>query len=130
MDEKLKQAIALELAKHPNVRCAIMFGSAARGTDRQGSDVDLAIEGSDMDTLQLAANLSLSTGREFDVVDLRDAGYPMLQAIVREGKAVYESRAGQAAQWRSHAIATLETDRVWYTRMREGFLQRLAHQEE
>jgi len=37
------------LARFPNVERAILFGSRAKGTNRPGSDIDLALAGADLD---------------------------------------------------------------------------------
>jgi hypothetical protein len=61
------------------------------------------------------------------VVDLDAVGYPMLRELVAHGVVVAERVPGAAALWRSHALATLDTDRVWFERMRDAYLARVAH---
>jgi hypothetical protein len=62
-----------------------------------------------------------------DIIDLGlDIGYPLRKSIVRDGFVVHEGHRGAGAQWRSHAIASLETDRPWFERMRDGYLMKLA----
>jgi predicted nucleotidyltransferase len=115
-----------ELAHREGVRLAMLFGSRARGLDRGVSDVDLAVEASGVDLLSLAADLSLAVGSEVDVVDLAEAGYPQLKAILRDGICVHEGNPGGLARWRARTIAQLETDRPWFERMRDAFLKRQA----
>jgi predicted nucleotidyltransferase len=58
------------------VRFALLFGSAARGTDTPTSDVDLLVglRDSSLDrTIDLATKLTDITGRRADVVRLEDA---------------------------------------------------------
>ena len=78
------------------------------------------------DEAVLARDLSRAIGREVQVVDLDTVGYPMLQAIVRDGVVVAEHGRGCAARWRSRALVDLENDRPWFERMRDAFLGRLA----
>jgi predicted nucleotidyltransferase len=120
--EMLRQA----LASRTDVRLAILFGSTARGTDRAASDVDVAILSRDLDPLALARDLARVLGREVQIVDLETVGYPMLQAIVRDGLVVAEHERGCAARWRSRALVDLDNDRAWFERMRDAYLGHLA----
>jgi predicted nucleotidyltransferase len=59
-----------------NLRLAVLFGSAARGTDRPSSDVDILVQLQDPRlerVLDLSAKLSAATGRRVDLVRLEDA---------------------------------------------------------
>lgn len=120
--ETLRQAIA----SRTELRLAILFGSTARGTDRRASDVDVAVLARDLDPLALARDLTRALGREVQIVDLETVGYPMLQAIVRDGIVVGEHERGCAARWRSRALIDLDNDRAWFERMRDAYLRHLA----
>jgi predicted nucleotidyltransferase len=120
------QVIGRFLRGRTDVGLAIVFGSRARGTATPASDVDVAVRGPGIDLLGLAADLSRATGLEVDVVDLEDAGVPLLARIVREGILAHEARPGAAARWRARALADLETDGPWFARMREAWLKRVA----
>ena len=113
------------LAGRREVRVALLFGSRARGEHRPDSDVDIAVLG-DVDRLALAAALSRATGHEVEVVDLENAGYPLLTAIVDDGVLVHEGVRSAYPRWRSHALSQLALDRTWYARMRDGYLAKLA----
>lgn len=97
------------LAGRPEIELAMLFGSRARGVATPGSDADVAVLGSGLDLLSLAADLTHGAQIEVDVADLARAGFPLLQAILRDGIFLHESRPGAAARWRTRAI--LETDR-------------------
>src|SRR6185295_14550156 len=110
-----------------DVHLAILFGSRARGRARPDSDVDLAVQGENLDLLGLARDLSLATRHEVDVVNLaRDVGYPLLNAIARDAIFVHQGRRGAGGRWLSHTLSRLETDRPWYERMRDSYLKKLA----
>jgi len=126
VNEVVAEALRRALASRGDVRLAILFGSTARGTDRSSSDVDVAVLGRGLDTLALARDLSRAIGREAQVVDLDTVGFPMLQAIVRDGVVVAENERGCAARWRSRALVDLENDRPWFERMRDAYVVRLA----
>lgn len=121
MAERIRDA----LAGRTDVRVAVLFGSEARGTAEPGSDVDIAVDVSGTDLLDLAATLSLALDREVDVVDLDDATIPLLERLIREGVVVHEGFRGAGALWRSRTLAMLETDRPWYARMRDAWLARV-----
>lgn len=81
-------------------RAALLFGSRARGTEHERSDVDLAVLGPRLDRAALAAELSAQLGIEVDVVPLVDPGVPLLQRLVDESVVVHEGIPGAAATWR------------------------------
>ena len=118
----LKQA----LSGRKDVRLAILFGSRARGKARPESDADVAVLGEGLNLLKLATDLSLAAGVEVDVVSLRDPGYPLLNAVLRDGLLLHEGERGAAAMWRSRAWLQAETDRPWFERMRDAYLRHLA----
>lgn len=119
--EPLREA----LRGRQDVRLALLFGSRARGDARPDSDADVAVLG-DLDLLALAADLSRAARVEVDVVSLEDPGYPLLNAVLRDGLLLHEGKPGAAATWRGRAWLQAETDRPWFERMRDAFLKRLA----
>lgn len=106
------------------MRVAVLFGSVAEERDHEGSDVDLAVLAPGVDLLELGLRLRAELGREVDVVDLSRATIPLMEELVAHGVVVHESEPGAAALWRSRTLATLETDRPWFARMRDAFLER------
>lgn len=126
VQDDLIEALSSTLKGRADVHLALLFGSRARAQARQTSDVDLAVEAPGVNLLTLAADLSQTVGLEVDVVDLRDAGYPLLKSILRDGLLVHQGQKGALGNWRSKAITQIELDRPWFERMRDGFLRRLA----
>ncbi|MEA2604782.1 MAG: hypothetical protein QOF89_5774 [Acidobacteriota bacterium] len=125
-EARVIEALRGALRGRKDVRVALLFGSRARGKARPGSDADVAVEGRDLNPLALAADLSEAAGVEVDVVDLGRAGYPLLNAVLRDGILLHEGERGAAASWRTRAILQTETDRPWFERMRDAYLKRLA----
>jgi len=115
------------LQDRQDIHLALLFGSQARGTTRPDSDLDVAVQGENLDVFDLYGDLSLATGREVDVVDLSRAGFALLNAIVRDHVIIHQGRPGAAGRWLSHAITLLETDRPGYERMRDAYLRKLAN---
>jgi predicted nucleotidyltransferase len=124
-DQSLLNQLRGALGRHPEVRLALLFGSRACGRAGAGSDVDVAIEGT-ADRLALAAELGRATGLDVEVIDLREAGYPLLRSLLRDGVVLHEGERHAAASFRTRAILQTETDRPWFERMRDAYLRRLA----
>jgi predicted nucleotidyltransferase len=73
---RLLAALRRALRTEPNVRFALLFGSAGEGTDVAGSDVDLlvALEDPGIErVVDLSERLTAAVGRTADVVRLSDA---------------------------------------------------------
>ncbi len=121
---ELTELLHRALEDRRDVQLALLFGSRARGCTRSESDVDVAVEAPGVDLWTLAADLSQAVGLEVDVVDLREAGYPLLK--LRDGLLIHQGRKGALGDWRSQAIARTKLDRPWFERMRNGFLRKLA----
>lgn len=125
LEPSFREIVRAAAAATPGLELALVFGSVARGRAGLASDVDVAIVG-DVDAFELSARLSLALGREVDVVDVARASVPLLDAIVRDGVAVFERTPGGEARFRSRALLLLETDRPWYERMQKAWLKRVA----
>lgn len=85
---------------YPGVKRAYLFGSRARGTNRERSDIDIAIEAPNMDRdtwLDLCHKIEdeLHTLLEVDVVDLEKANEELKENIKQEGKLLYERKRSQ-----------------------------------
>jgi len=85
-----------------NVRFALLFGSAARGDDTEGSDVDVIADLRDSSfdrVLDLAIDLEGAVGRSVDVIRLEDAEEdPTFLAIaLSEGRVLVDRRGAWPA---------------------------------
>jgi len=125
-DDPVVEALRKALNGRKDVRLALLFGSRTRGRARPDSDADVAVLGRDLNLLALATDLSDAAEVEVDVVSLSDPGYPLLNALLRDGILLHEGEPGAAAAWRSRAWLQAETDRPWFERMRDAYLRRLA----
>ena len=75
-------------ADHPKVRAALLYGSQARGSAHEGSDVDIAIVADDLDFMQrieMAGQLEDLLGRSVDLVDLMAVGQPLFGEVMKDG---------------------------------------------
>ena len=93
----LKQAelemVRAVFRRHPEVKSATLFGSRAKGTHDEGSDVDLVVTG-DVEPLRaesIAAELDeLPLPYRFEVQPLEHIDYrPLLEHIQRVGIPIY-----------------------------------------
>lgn len=87
MDRKHLSAIRRILTKH-KVRKASLFGSAARGEDKRGSDVDIVIQPPPAFTLfglaRLGAELESALGRRVDIITFRSIGPSLKKHILKD----------------------------------------------
>ena len=80
----------LALAETCGLSRLILFGSRARGDNRERSDIDLAVSGGDVVRFSLDVE-ELPTLLSVDVVNLDGAVQPeLLESIRREGITLYE----------------------------------------
>lgn len=88
--------ITLILKKFPDIQEAILFGSRAMGTFKQGSDVDIALKG--RITIQVVARVKALLEEEspmpyiFDVVDYKTIETPAFKEhIDKHGQSIYRT---------------------------------------
>jgi len=87
----------IALAKQHGVEKVILFGSRARGDNRERSDIDLAARGGDMTRFTLDVDDRLPTLLMFDVVNLDEPVQPELLAAIRhDGIVLYDRKKKEA----------------------------------
>lgn len=80
-----------DLAIECGVKKVILFGSRARGDNKERSDIDLAIEGGKTALFAVEAEEKIRTLLMFDIVDL--GGFvqeELRKSIETEGELIYE----------------------------------------
>jgi predicted nucleotidyltransferase len=100
----LLRRLRATLRTEPNVRLAVLFGSVAKGDDREDSDIDLLVVLDDQRIgrlVALAERLSRRLGRDVQLVRLADAeNSPALMADVAEqGRVLIDRQGLWAALW-------------------------------
>lgn len=105
-NHNLEQAIHAILIARLDVRLAILFGSLATGAGRPDSDLDLAVDVGRRLTadekMALISDLTISTGRPVDLVDITTVGEPLLGQILWHGKRIIGSDVRYAELIRRH----------------------------
>ncbi|HVC07227.1 MAG TPA: nucleotidyltransferase domain-containing protein [Solirubrobacterales bacterium] len=104
---KLLAALREALRTEQNVRFALLFGSAARGDDGEGSDVDLIVELRDSSLVRvvdLGLKLEGALERRVDALTVEEAeASPLLFAeALREGRVIVD-REGRWAEMQPKA---------------------------
>ena len=90
LDKRVEDDI-VRIAKKSNIKKVILFGSRARGTNSERSDIDLAISGGNALDFYYDVEEKAHTLLMFDVVDLDKGISEALQAeINKDGVVLYE----------------------------------------
>lgn len=89
VSDKLLQQI-VQFAKKCELSRVVLFGSRARGTNRERSDVDLAVTGKNVSDFQFMLEDEADSLLSFDVVDMETiVSQKLKQNIEREGVCLY-----------------------------------------
>lgn len=78
------------LAEKNGLKKVILYGSRARGDNRQRSDIDIAVGGGDTDGFMAEIQDTCDTLLFFDVVDLEKLKGELSEIIKKEGVLIYE----------------------------------------
>ena len=90
LDKRVEDDI-VKIAKKSNVKKVILFGSRARGTNSERSDIDLAVSGGNTLDFYYDVEEKAHTLLMFDVVDLDKGISEALQTeINKDGVILYE----------------------------------------
>ena len=97
MDPVLRDRVRVFFEAVPAALAVYVFGSAARGTEGPGSDVDVAVlfDESPPSTLMgprlsLEGRLAATIGRQVDLVVLNTAAADLVHRVLRDGDLVIE----------------------------------------
>lgn len=120
MDERMVTALRERL---PDLQAVYRYGSAGGIHARADSDIDLAILAEHRltldETVQLAADLSLLTGQDVDLHDLRVLPVTLRVQIVLDGVRLYAASAAAAEEYDSRTLS----DYVRLNEERRGILE-------
>ena len=91
MNKNFKSLVQF-IKKDQKIQLAIVFGSYAKETQKEQSDMDVAIQlpgpMTSMQKLNYIVKLQEHTRAEVDLVDLRRVGQPLLSQIMKYGKCI------------------------------------------
>ena len=92
LPEHVRKGI-IELAQKYGIQKVILFGSRARGDNKERSDVDLAVSGGNITRFSLDVDeiVKVPTLLMFDVVDMdKGCSEELRESILRDGVVLYE----------------------------------------
>ena len=90
LDKKIEREL-ISAAKNFGVKKLILFGSRARGTNKERSDIDIAVSGRNISDFALAVEENIETLLPFDVINLYEGVAEDFQTeINRDGIILYE----------------------------------------
>jgi predicted nucleotidyltransferase len=126
-----RERVAAALGAGPPLRLAMLFGSAARGTSRDDSDVDIAIIPLDPQ-LALSAELDLqrslgdACGRPVDLMRLDRASCLLRWQVARDGSVLFQAGPFEAARFIASAASEYLDYKPDFARAAALFEARLA----
>ena len=93
MEEARKIQEAIEVLKKYSAKRVFLFGSVAKGSSGDYSDIDLACEGlPPHEFFKVLGKLLAMPGKSIDLVDMDDVKDTVRRRIEREGKLLYEAK--------------------------------------
>ncbi|MEO8332780.1 MAG: nucleotidyltransferase domain-containing protein [Gallionella sp.] len=95
MSKPLDLLLKKTLEQFPQISLAMVFGSAASGSQQPNSDLDIAIAAdrplTANEKIEIIGVLAERTGRPIDLVDLSVVAEPLLGQVVRHGRRILGS---------------------------------------
>ncbi|OGV37053.1 MAG: hypothetical protein A2X48_04375 [Lentisphaerae bacterium GWF2_49_21] len=89
----IRTVVSSALAKENDIRICFLYGSSSNGRLTSSSDIDVAVAAAGLleheRLLELAAMISISAGREVDLVDLHSVHGEILKQIISRGRPVF-----------------------------------------
>ncbi len=114
----------------PEIKLAVLYGSAAKGNLRNSSDIDIAVSGRealDRDLLFSASSeISLLLGREIDLLDLHRVEGLILYRIMTEGKRI-KTDATLYVKFQGKALGYFEDFKPLQDMMRKARIERFIN---
>ncbi len=90
LPERVEREIVMFAGKH-SVTKVVLFGSRARGSNTERSDVDIAVYGGDFDEFYWDIKENVHSLLMFDVIDMDSAiSEELKKEIERDGVVIYE----------------------------------------
>ena len=89
LPERVVNDITVFAHRH-DVQKVVLFGSRARGTHTEKSDIDLAVSGGDFDAFYWDIKENAHSLLSFDIVDSMGVSADLKEEIEKDGITVYE----------------------------------------
>ncbi|MFD0670977.1 nucleotidyltransferase domain-containing protein [Cohnella sp. GCM10027633] len=113
LPEQLQKSLVDKIIRETDPAFILLFGSFAKGTERDDSDIDLAYFGSkhlsSYERFILAGDLAAIAGREIDLVDLKPIDTVFTVQIFSEGEPLYIEDDNEYTRQRMRAYSMYAT---------------------
>lgn len=113
LNKDIKQQIIETINARLNTAFIILFGSFAKGTTREDSDIDLAYFSeqhlSSYERFLLAGELATLIGREIDLVDIKQIDTVFTMQIFEQGKPIYIQNENEFTRQKIRAYSMYAT---------------------
>ena len=128
-----EKALVAALETERRVAAAILFGSAARGTSRPDSDVDVAVlaagaeAGASLarDLIDVLGTLGLAAGRDVHLVELARADPPLRRSVFAHGRVLFDRSEGRLRELEVRTLLECFDDEYLRRLIDEGHERRL-----
>lgn len=125
--------LAQALQADERFAAAIVFGSAARGTSRADSDIDIAWlprdaiarDSLERDPLELLGTLGQASGRDVHLVELERADPGLRRAIFARGRVLFDRSGGSLDKLRARTAVEYLDGEYFRRLVDEGHRRRL-----
>ena len=127
-----EEALTAALQSEADVRVAWLFGSRARGSHHEASDWDLLVllaEGAPARRrVELITTLSITTGLDVDVVDLRRAPIELAGPAIAESRVLFSRSEDERVDWEARTLALYFDAQPWLRHHREAVTRGGRHE--
>ena len=90
LPEEVRKDIC-RFAEENGIEKVILFGSRARGTNTERSDVDIAVYGDNFDGFYWSVNENINSLLSFDIINFHNkTSQELISEIERDGISIYE----------------------------------------
>ena len=90
LPEEVRKDIC-RFAEENEIEKVILFGSRARGTNTERSDVDIAVYGDNFDGFYWSVNENINSLLSFDIINFHNkTSQELISEIERDGISIYE----------------------------------------
>jgi len=112
INSQITATVTKYFKERPNVAAVYLYGSQARGDEKQGSDFDLAVlfskkkkpTNSDMPQVTFIQELTKHLQRKVDVQDLKNCRVDFAHRVISEGRLLISNNEGERMEFEENIL--------------------------
>jgi len=112
INSQITATVTKYFKERPNVAAVYLYGSQARGDEKQGSDIDLAVlfskkqkpTSSDMPQVTFIQELTKRMGRKVDVQDLKNCRVDFTHRVLSEGRLLISNNEVERVEFEENIL--------------------------